>query len=92
MMRLRSGFFLIFECNLYSIKMRDPQKEIIKKRLLFGIIGSLLFVYLGWYLFSTSEKQRMLPGDVVEIIGIVAMVFFGIAALIGIKKFLSQNP
>lgn len=72
--------------------MENPQNEIIKKRLLFGIVGSLLFVYLGWYLFSTSEKQRLLPGNIVEILGIVSMVFFGVAALIGIKKFLSKNP
>ena len=72
--------------------MANPQKEIIKKRLLFGIIGSLLFVFLGWYLFSSAEEQRMLPENVVEILGIVAMIFFGVAALIGIKKILSRNP
>ena len=66
-----------------------PEDELYKRRLLFGIIGSLLFVYLGWYLFYGAEKQQLLPANVVEIIGIVAMVFFGCAALIGLKKYLS---
>ncbi|HLA56097.1 MAG TPA: hypothetical protein VK623_08350 [Flavobacterium sp.] len=65
-------------------------REIVKKRLLFGIVGSLLFVYLGWYLVSTGGKQDLLPQDIVEIIGIVAMVFFGCAALIGLKKYFSN--
>jgi hypothetical protein len=68
----------------------DQETEIRKKRLLFGIIGSLAFVFLGWYLFSSSEKQRLLPGNILAIIGIVAMIFFGCAALIGIKKFLDK--
>jgi hypothetical protein len=65
-------------------------EETRKKRLLFGTIGSILFVYLGWYLFSASEKQQLLPGNVIEIIGIAAMVFFGCTALIGLKKYLSK--
>jgi len=67
--------------------MKASDNEIRKKRLLFGIIGSAGFIYLGWYLFSTSEKQRLLPGNIVEIIGIVAMIFFGCAILIGLKKY-----
>lgn len=67
-----------------------PEDDIIKKRLIFGIIGSLLFVYLGWYLFHSAEKQQLMPANVMEIIGIVAMLFFGGAALIGLKKYLSQ--
>jgi hypothetical protein len=68
----------------------DQETEIRKKRLLFGIIGSLAFVFLGWYLFSFSEKQELLPANIVRIIGIVAMIFFGCAALIGIKKILDK--
>jgi hypothetical protein len=68
----------------------DQEPEIRKKRLLFGIFGSLAFVYLGWYLVSAAEKQRLMPSSIVEGIGIVAMVFFGCAALIGIKKFLDK--
>lgn len=67
--------------------MNSPETEIRKKRLLFGISGSLLFVFLGWYLFSSSEEQRLMPENIVEIIGVVAMVFFGCAALIGLKKY-----
>ena len=70
--------------------MNNPESEIRKKRLLFGITGSLLFVFLGWYLFSRAEEQRLMPCNIVEIIGIVAMVFFGCAALIGLKKLLSN--
>jgi hypothetical protein len=68
-----------------------PEDDLNKKRLLFGIIGSLLFVYLGWYLFNSAEKQQLLPTNVTEIIGIVSMIFFGGAALIGLKKYLSDN-
>lgn len=64
--------------------------DIIKKRLVFGIAGSLLFVYLGWYIFTTAGKQQLLPQNIVEIIGVVAMVFFAAAALIGIKKYFSK--
>lgn len=70
---------------------RKPDDDLEKKRLLFGIIGSLLLVYLGWYLFYSAEKQRLLPSTVMEVIGIVAMIFFGGAALIGLKKYLSNN-
>jgi hypothetical protein len=69
----------------------NPDDDNYKKRLLFGIIGSLLFVYLGWYLFYGAEKQHLLPPDVVEVIGIVAMIFFGCAVVIGLKKYLSDN-
>lgn len=68
----------------------DPEEEIRKKRLVFGIIGSMLFVYLGWYLFSSSGTQELLPDNVVKIIGVVAMVFFGAAAIIGLKKYFSD--
>jgi len=70
---------------------RKPDDDLIKKRLLFGIIGSLLFLYLGWYLFYSADKQHLMPPDVMEVIGIVAMIFFGCAALIGLKKYLSNN-
>ena len=68
----------------------DPDEEIRKKRLVFGIIGSLLFVYLGWYLYSSAERQQILPANVVEAIGVVAMVFFGAAAIIGFNKYFSE--
>ena len=68
-----------------------PDDDLIKRRLLFGIVGSLLFIYLGWYLFYSAEKQQLLPPNVVEVIGIVAMIFFGCAVLIGLKKYLSNN-
>lgn len=59
----------------------------VKARLIYAIVGSSLFIYLGWYLFSTAEKQRAIPANIVEIIGIAAIVFFGITALIAIKKY-----
>jgi hypothetical protein len=66
------------------------RQTIYRKRLLFGIAGSLLFVFLGWYLFDTHDEQRALSPDIVKIIGIASMVFFGFAALIGIKKYLTK--
>jgi len=70
---------------------RKPEDDLAKKRLLFGIIGSLLFVYLGWYLYFIAEKQLLLPPELMKIIGIVAMIFFAGAALIGLIKYLSDN-
>lgn len=69
--------------------MDSQETQIRKKRLLFGIVGSLLFVFLGWWLFASAEKQNLIPVNILEIIGIAAMVFFGCAALIGIKKYFS---
>lgn len=68
--------------------MENPETR--RKRYLFGISGSLLFVYLGWWLYYSSHTQTLLPPNVVEIIGIVAMAFFGIATIIGIKKYFSE--
>ena len=70
---------------------RKPEDDLYKRRLLFGIIGSLLLVYLGWYLFYSAEKQQLISADVMEVIGIIAMIFFGCAALIGLKKYFSDN-
>jgi drug/metabolite transporter (DMT)-like permease len=68
--------------------MENRENEIRRKRLVFGIVGSLLFIFLGWYLYSAADKQTLMPSNILEIIGIVAMVFFGCAALIGLKKYL----
>lgn len=70
---------------------KKPDDELEKKRLIYSIIGSLLLVYLGWYLFYIAEKQLLLPPDMMEVIGIIAMIFFGCAALIALKKYLSNN-
>ena len=69
----------------------DDDDDIARKRLLFGIIGSLLLVYLGWYLYYSAEKQQLLSTNVMEAIGIVAMIFFGCAALIGLAKYLYNS-
>jgi ABC-type antimicrobial peptide transport system permease subunit len=68
--------------------MENRENEIRRTRLVFGIVGSLLFIFLGWYLYSAADKQTLMPSNILEIIGIVAMVFFGCAALIGLKKYL----
>jgi quinol-cytochrome oxidoreductase complex cytochrome b subunit len=72
--------------------MQNPQKDVIKTRLLFGIGGSFLFIFLGAWLFYKSENQNILDPDILEIVGILAIVFFAVTAIIGIKKYFSENP
>jgi len=71
--------------------MENPEdKE--RTRLLMAIIASLLLVFLGWYLFACSTHQHLLPPQAMKLIGIVAMAFFGGAAIVGMKKYFSKNP
>jgi hypothetical protein len=71
--------------------MENPEDN-ERTRLLMAIIASLLLVFLGWYLFACSDHQHLFPPRAMKLIGIVAMAFFGGAAIIGLTKYFSKHP
>jgi len=60
-----------------------------KTKLLFGIGGSILFVVLGLYLFTTiADQQTRFSPTLVKGVGIAGILFFGVAGIYGIMKIL----
>lgn len=61
-------------------------------KLLLGIGSSILFVAVGFYLLTTlAEHQTRFNPIIVKGIGIGCVIFFGITAIYGIKKLLSNS-
>ncbi len=61
----------------------------MKKANLFFSLGiSILFVFIGYYLYF--EKESDLNLLLLKIVGGLCMVFFGIIALINLKKIISK--
>lgn len=64
-----------------------------KTKLLFGIAGSMLFVALGFYLFSMLENRQTVYNNPVLIKGVAVatILFFGATGIYGIIKLLGKN-
>ena len=61
-------------------------------KLLLGIGGSILFVILGLYLFTTiSDQQTRFNPTLVKGAGIAGILFFGATGIYGIKKMFDKN-
>ncbi|UAM97809.1 hypothetical protein K8354_16200 [Polaribacter litorisediminis] len=60
--------------------------SISKKKVLLNILGSIGFVALGiWMVVSEKESESN------QILGILAIIFFGFTLIIGIKKLFEKN-
>jgi len=63
-----------------------------KTKLQFGIGGSILFVALGLYLFTTiANQQTRFDPTLVKVVGIANILFFGATGIYGIKKMFDNN-
>ena len=61
------------------------------KLLLIGVGGSILFVALGFYLFTTAADQQRFNPTFVKVVGIVSILFFCITGIYSIKKMFDKN-
>jgi hypothetical protein len=61
-------------------------------KLLFGIAGSILFVVLGFYLFTTiAEQETKFNPMFVKVAGLACALFFGAAGIYGIIKLFDKS-
>ena len=79
----------------------DSNDEIIikvsKKKILLLVLGACVFVALGIWMFSlddaTIQGRRGMNNPVlVHGLGLVAIVFFGVLGLVGLKKLFNTKP
>ncbi len=68
-----------------------------KNKLLLGIGGSILFVVLGMWLFTNANSFQnhsislLRNPQIVKVIGIVGMLFFGATGILGFKKLFDKK-
>ena len=61
-----------------------------KKRIIFLLLGSLLFTVAGcWFLFA--PPQMKIPPFAIRIIGLASVLFFGATAVTGSRKLFQQK-
>ena len=70
--------------------MDKVEIQLSKTKLLLGIVGSILFVLLGFYLFTLELQIRYNP-ILVKIIGVSSILFFGATGIYGIKKMFDKT-
>ena len=58
---------------------------------LFGIGISLLFIFIGYYLYFVQAPAQESNKVLFQIVGLVTMIFFGFLAVLGIKKAISRK-
>lgn len=66
-----------------------------KKKMIFSFTGTLIFVAMGvWFVIKppTSELFIFRNPTVIVILGIVAILFFGLLAIVLVKKLLDNKP
>jgi len=72
--------------------MNKIEIPLSKTKLLLGIGGSILFVILGFYLFTTiADQQTRFYPTLVKGIGIAGILFFGATGIYSIKKMFDKN-
>jgi len=72
--------------------MNKIEIPLSKTKLLFGIGGSILFVVLGLYLFTTiADHQTRFNPTLVKVAGIAGILFFGATGIYGVKKVFDNN-
>lgn len=72
--------------------MNKIEIPVSKTKLLPGIAGSILFVALGLYLFTTiADRQTRFNPPLVKGIGVAGILFFGATGIYGIKKIFDKN-
>lgn len=72
--------------------MNKIEIPLSKTKLLFGIAGSILFVVLGFYLFTTiSEQETKFNPIFVKLAGLASVLFFGAAGIYGIIKLFDKS-
>ncbi len=68
-----------------------------KKKIYRHIAGSLLFIIAGIWIFSNPDYFQDFPlvfirnTIVIKSIGAISILFFGLTAIIGIKKLFDKN-
>lgn len=72
--------------------MNKIEIPLSKTKLLYGIGGSILFVVLGLYLFTTiADRHTGFNLTLVKVTGIAEIVFFGATGIYGVKKMFDNN-
>ena len=78
--------------------MKTPEEVIIpvsRTRITLMLLGSLIFVSMGlWFMISPPELQNPIFGNksALFILGLLAVLFFGISAILLIIKLFEQKP
>ncbi|HEX7414013.1 MAG TPA: STM3941 family protein [Bacteroidia bacterium] len=72
--------------------MNKVEIPLSKTKLLLGIGGSILFVVLGLYLYTTiADQQTRFNPTFVKGVGIAGILFFGAIGIYGIKKMFDKT-
>jgi len=63
-----------------------------KQKIVFGIVFSITFVVLGYYLFATiADQQNRLDPRLAKAVGILGIIFFGGTGIFAIKKLFDKS-
>ena len=57
-----------------------------KKKSVFIILGSVVFVVLCVHLFLRAESNHTYPPLLLEVVAIIGVLFFGLGLILGIRK------
>jgi hypothetical protein len=64
-----------------------------KQKIVFGIVVSITFVVLGYYLFAIiADQQNRLDPRLAKAAGLLGIIFFGGTGIFGIKKLFDNSP
>lgn len=64
-----------------------------KSKVIFTILASVLFIVLGfWFVLSFATMQSRYSPLLIQIVGIVSILFFGLALFFTIPKYFDKNP
>ncbi len=76
--------------NLFFIKREIP---LSKTKILLAIVGSLLFVLLGGYLFLTAANPLQMRYNpiLLKSVGVASILLFGATGIYGVKKMFDKN-
>jgi len=63
-----------------------------KQKIVFGIVVSIIFVILGYYLFANiADHQNRLDPRLAKAVGLLGVVFFGGTGIFAIKKLFDNS-
>jgi hypothetical protein len=63
-----------------------------KQKIVFGIVVSITFVILGYYLFAIiADQQNRLDPRLAKAVGILGIIFFGGTGIFAIKKLFDKS-
>lgn len=75
--------------DIYTDQIIIPQS---KTKVILLTLGAILFVFLGYWLWSTADNQTRYDPPIVKLMAINSFIFFGLCGLFGFRKLFDRKP